>query len=82
MTELKVDPDRLQLQSISGTGIYIRAELEDRVDRYDIVALDKKSLLAWLRSRGGNNPIAEDMVGHLLGHGHLHDRTASVSAPK
>ncbi len=82
MTDLKVDPDRLSnLVSEPGTGIWIRALHYDRWDKYDIAALDKESLLVWLRSRGGNNPMAENMVGHLLGHGHLHDRTASVSAP-
>lgn len=82
MTDLKVDPDRLSnLASEPGTGIWIRALHDDRWGSYDIAALDKPSLLAWLKSRGGDNKIAEDMVGHLLGHGHLHDRTASVPAP-
>jgi hypothetical protein len=33
--------------------------------------LDKESLLLWLRSRGGKNTYAEDVVGILLDHGHL-----------
>jgi hypothetical protein len=56
------------------SGMYIRALDPDteKVGTYDIVALDKPSLLIWLRSRGGDNPYAEDVCGILLGHGHLH----------
>ncbi len=81
---MKVDPARLSSlvsESGTGTGIWVRALHDDRWDSYDIAALDKKSLLAWLKSRGGDNPFAEDLVGQLLGHGPLHDRTESVSAP-
>lgn len=56
------------------TGIYIRAKNhEDRWDSLDIAHLDKESLLAFLRSREGDNPWAEDVCGILLGHGHLHE---------
>ena len=73
MDDLKVDPQRLAaLNSDGGTGIWIRAEHDGRWDNHDIAALDADSLLAWLKSRGGDNPIAENMVGHLLGHGRLH----------
>lgn len=55
------------------TGIVVRAETPGgRVINADIADLDKASLLEWLRSRGGDNPWAEDCVGILLGHGHLH----------
>jgi len=37
----------------------------------DIIHLDKPSLREWLRSRDGENRMAEDVVGILLGHGHL-----------
>jgi len=55
------------------TGVYVRAKLPDaKWESVDINLLDKISLLSWLKSRGGDNPWAEDCVGILLGHGHLH----------
>lgn len=53
------------------TGIYVRAKTPTGWDSVDIAILDKESLRVWLRSRGGDNPWAEDVVGILLGHGHL-----------
>lgn len=68
--KLHVDPSRIGLGE---SGIYIRAVgPEGKWGTFDIVDLDKESLLTWLRSRGGDNPWAEDVVGILLGHGHLH----------
>lgn len=70
--ELKVDPKRIHE---GGTGLYVRASLPNGgIDSVDIAALDKASPLEWLRSRGGDNPWAEDVVGILLDHGHLHKR--------
>ena len=54
------------------TGIFIRAKGSEGWDSFDIAVLDKPSLLAFLKSRGGDNRWAEDTVGILLGHGHLH----------
>jgi len=56
------------------TGLPIRAKFEphDRVYTTDIYLLTKESLLEWLKSRDGDNAWAEDVVGILLGHGHLH----------
>ena len=70
---LTIDPDRMMGQDdLYSTGIYVRAIRPDgRADSVDIVMLDRPSLLRWLRSRGGHNPWAEDVVGILLGHGHL-----------
>lgn len=60
------------------TGIYVRAKSADeRWVNADIAELDGQSLLAWLRSRGGDNRWAEDVVGLLLGHGHLHARESA-----
>lgn len=70
---LKIDPARVDAGF--DTGIMVRArEPGDRgaFRATDIAELDRASLLEWLRSRGGNNPYAEDVVGILLGHGHLH----------
>lgn len=67
--ELNIDPERLDMGE---TGIYIRGKLAGNWGTYDISALDKESLLTWLKSRGGDNRWAEDVVGILLGHGHLH----------
>lgn len=72
---LKVDPARhKELHKDSpGTGLYVRATLDDKWVSADILTLDKASLLAWLKSRGESNKWAEDVVGILLGHGHLHE---------
>ena len=61
------------------TGVFVRAKRTetDRWDSVDIVELDSDSLLTFLRSRNGDNPWAEDVVGILLGHGHLHDYSDS-----
>jgi hypothetical protein len=71
MMKLKVDPSRDQIDM--HTDIYVRAwsESDDKWVNADIVHLDKESLLHWLKSRGGDNPWAEDVVGILLGHGHF-----------
>lgn len=72
--ELRIDPRRaLSDSDESLTGIYVRAvDQKGKWRSADICELDKESLLSWLRSRGGDNPYAEDVVGILLGHGHLH----------
>jgi len=60
------------IDSNNATGIYVRAlSPEGKWMSVDIALLDKESLLSWLRSRGGNNPWAENVVGILLGHGNL-----------
>lgn len=65
---LQTDPKRN-----GDTGIYVRAQdINGKWDSFDISQLTKASLLEFLRSRGGDNPWAEDVVGILLGHGHLH----------
>jgi hypothetical protein len=48
----------------------------------DIALLDKDSLLAWLKSRGGDNPWAENIAGVLLGHGNLHPEGAESGYTK
>lgn len=50
------------------TGIFIRAKSEEGWEAVDIAVLDKKSLLRFLRARGGKNVWAENVVGILLGH--------------
>jgi len=70
--EFLVDPERLEPNF--STGLYVRAKRPDgKWISADLCQLDKPSLLAWLKSRGGNNRWAEDTVGILLGHGHLHE---------
>jgi hypothetical protein len=73
--DLYIDLTRWQEKAAWETGIPVRAKQRDGGDylTVDIGLLEKKSLLAWLRSRGGNNPLAENCVGMLLGHGQLHD---------
>jgi len=73
--DLKIDVDRWSRRERfeNATGIFIRALSPDnKWESVDISLLDRSSLLEWLKSRGGDNPYAEDVVGILLGHGHLH----------
>lgn len=74
---LKADDSRVGPGNHQSTGIYVRATSGNSVQyaSFDIAELDAESLLVWLRSRGGDNPLAEDVVGILLGHGHLHKLT-------
>ena len=65
--ELKIDPKRLWMED-KETGIFVRAKNGDKWDNFDIVYLDTKSLLTWLKSRGGSNKWAEDTVCIILGH--------------
>ena len=68
---LKFDPNRTE-EKFECTGIYVRAiNINGNWDNADIGQLDKKSLLEFLRSRGGQNEWAEDVVGILLGHGNF-----------
>jgi hypothetical protein len=51
------------------TGIYVRAQNEaGAFGSFDIAHLDRDSLHTWLRSRGGENLWAENVVMTLLGH--------------
>ena len=73
--ELLVDKKRWEDDGLrEATGICVRVELPDGTwGPADIAVLTTESLLSWLKSRGGDNPWAEDVVGILLGYGHLHD---------
>jgi hypothetical protein len=53
-----------------GTTIFVRAlkVSTGRFESVDICELDRPSLQAWLRSRGGSNEWAESVVLILLGH--------------
>jgi hypothetical protein len=69
--ELFVDRLRWEnRQKFPGTGIYVRAQVppDNRWTSVDIEILDLPSLMAWLRSRGGDNKWAENTVALLLGH--------------
>lgn len=70
---MNIDSKRETQEYFLDCGIYVRAQDDSgKWKSVPIAHLDKKSLLEWLRSRGGNNPWAEDVVGIILGHGHLH----------
>lgn len=63
---LRIDPARKG--KFETTGIYVRA-LDGTVwVSADIADLDRESLIVWLRSRGGDNTWAENVVAMLLGH--------------
>jgi hypothetical protein len=63
--DLKVDPKRLVETT---TGIYLRARAAGVWCSADLAHLERASVLRWLRSRGGNNLLAENCVLILLGH--------------
>jgi hypothetical protein len=69
LDDLHIDPKRASSEEGLRTGIFVRAK--DQSGKYqtvDIALLDGVSLLAWLRSRGGQNFWAENTLGRLLGH--------------
>lgn len=66
--DLKVDPARMQ-EWDGVSGIQVRGTLNGQAGTVDVAVLDKASLRLWLRSRGGNNPFAEDAMAMALGHG-------------
>lgn len=63
--ELAVDPTR---EGLPETGIFVRAKRAGAWGNADIVELDEPSLRTWLRSRGGQNEWAENVVLILLGY--------------
>lgn len=69
--ELVVMEDRWENKDLPDTGIFVRALTPDGYASVDIACLTPNSLLKWLRSGGGENEIAENVVGVLLGHGHI-----------
>ena len=68
MNPLTIDPCR----AYPHTGLFVRALDGDRLVNADISQLEPASLLLWLRSDGGDDPLAENVVGILLGLGRLH----------
>jgi len=65
--------DQGRYKQYGETGIYVRAFVENgECISCDIADLEKESLLVWLKKNNGENRVAEDVVGILLGHGHLH----------
>jgi hypothetical protein len=73
VANLKADPDR---EGCPETGIFVRAQDSDgKWGPIDICHLTRESLLEWLRSHGGCNPLAENVVGILFGHGHITEAT-------
>lgn len=68
---LRVKADRLNLdpREPDWTGILVRAQAPDGSwMNADIGQLDRESLHRWLRSRGGRNLWAENVVLMILGH--------------
>jgi len=70
--DLVVIEDRWVDREKYKTGIYVRAITPDGYKSVDIAVLTPTSLLKWLRIHGGENKLAENCVGVLLGHGGLH----------
>lgn len=66
--EYRTDPKReCELKGI--TGIFVRARGSNfKWDNFDIAELNRNSLKAFLRSRGGMNLWAENVVASILGH--------------
>jgi hypothetical protein len=80
LDDLHIDPERAVMaenlaENFPRTGIFVRAKDQNgKYQSVDVALLKKASLLALLRSRGGQNEWAENTVGLLLGHGVFHDR--------
>lgn len=75
VSELVVDPARVVTYRDQGlpegqdpTGIYVRAKRDGKFDAYDITFLTAESLRDFLRSRGGSNSWAEEMVFAIFGY--------------
>lgn len=73
MTTKFADPDRADRHGL--TGIYVRA-IPLGMGRFvwvnaDIAELTAESLLQWLHEDGQCNPLAENCIGIMLGHGHI-----------
>jgi hypothetical protein len=68
--ELKVSEERWKFfDTLCPTGIFVRAMLpNDSWQSVDISYLTAESVLEWLRSRGGKNEWAENVVLTMLGH--------------
>lgn len=65
--EMKIDPKRIGQWGES--GIFVRAQDPDgKWGSFDLVELDKESLLQFLNLKPS---MAINVVGILLGHGHL-----------
>jgi len=71
MKDLVVIEERWLERDKWNTGIFVRAITPDGWKSVDIAVLTPVSLLEWLKSQEGENKLAEDTVGILLGHGHL-----------
>lgn len=67
---LIVDEQRWELfDTLEPTGFFVHAMLPDNSwDYVDVIYLTNHSLLKWLRSRGGDNHFAENVVLLLFGH--------------
>lgn len=67
--KLIVDMRRSMLaDDAAATGIKVPAFMGRTEGQHDIVTLERASLVTFLRSRGGDNPFAEDMFCLVLGH--------------
>lgn len=64
---LFIDKSRYKPDS-DPTGIYVRGLLNNQWISTDMYFLDVESTLVWLRSRGGANLWAENLILLLLGH--------------
>ena len=66
-----VNMERWKHRDEYGTGIFVRALVDGKYESADISTLTKQSLFDFLRSRGGENIWAEDVVGIILGYGNF-----------
>jgi hypothetical protein len=62
---LKVDPNRVgKVES----GILVQASTDYEMGRYDCMDLDAQSFFEWMRSRGGENEWAENILLTIAGY--------------
>lgn len=70
MANYETDPEREGDTFHNLTGIYLRAKgTNGKRGSYDIAELRECDVRHWLKTEGGDNPLAENIVvNHMLGH--------------
>ena len=67
---MKIDPKRLESYVPGCIPIRAQDPVTEKWGSFEVPQLDKESLLEWLKPR--SKEYVEDVLGILLGHGHLH----------
>lgn len=79
----EIDQDRLaeslvETPDTSNLGLLVRVKNGPGWDVADAYALTRESLLRWLRSRGGKNLWAENIIMDIMGYDHFDEPEAEA----